>query len=144
MGIPTIRKDIRAEFKRSATAKLDKSARDAFGEVFKITIGNFAQAAARLKPSVDVWRRPRLRKFILVAVRQIAKEASRNASNGVITAAVLNQAAVKVMTRLHKGYCNLRIIKGRVEDSRHGHYSDYSPGRSNGEVCTSFLANQVI
>ena len=143
-GIARIRKDVRKEFNAAATAKLDKSARAAFGEIFKITIGGFAKTANKLNPPVDVWARPKLRRFILAGVRQIAKEASGKANNGVITKNVLNAAGVKVMGRLHKRFCQLRIVNGRVEDSRPGHFSDYSPGRSEGEVCTTFLATMTI
>jgi hypothetical protein len=142
--IAKIRRDVNYEFKANATAKLDKSARSALGEIFKITIGAFATRATRITPPVDVWQRPKLRSFILLAVRQIAKEASKNASNGVITKKVLNQAAAKIMTRLHNGFCTLKIKNGRLEDLRPGHYSDYSAGQSDGEVCTTFLEGRII
>ena len=143
-GIAKIRKDVRKEFKKATTAKLDKAAVAAFGEIFKITVGGFATTASKLKPPVNVWARPKFHRFVLAGVRRIAKEASKKANNGVITKHVLQTAAIKVMNRLHKKFCHFRIVNGRVEDERTGHFSDYSPGKSEGEVCTQFLGNTRI
>lgn len=142
MPIAAIRRDVRREFKRHATATLAPSARAAQAATFNTTVGRFAKQAARLKPPVDVWQLPKFRSFILGQTKKIATEASKGAKGGVISSVVFTKAAVKVMRKTQK-FCKLAIKKGKIQDLRAGHYSDYSPGDSNGEVCTDFLATKT-
>ena len=142
-GIGEIRKDVRQEFARYATGKLDKAARAVQSEVFDVTIGKFAKNAARQRRPIDVWAIPKFKSFILNETKKIAKEASKKERNGFISGKVLFAASVKVMKRTQK-FCRIALKKGKIADVRAGHFTTFAPGQSDGEVCSTFLASQVF
>ena len=141
-GIADIRRDVRSEFNKHIEPNaLDESGRIVFGEVFDLTVGLFAKKCARLKPPIHVWKNKKFKSFILGQTKKIAIEANRHATTGIISGAIFNRASLKVMRRTQT-FCKLAIKKGRIRDIRSGHVSQLGQNRSDGEVCSTYLATQ--
>jgi hypothetical protein len=127
----TIKKEVMAAFDAGLTMKLSAIAKKSRSSIFVLTVGQFADIAARLNPPTDVWKSAKFRKFIFGVVKEIAHDASKNTKSGQISGKTLNQSAVRIMSKYKK--CGASIKKGQV----------IFPDVRQGLVCSAFLDSQT-
>lgn len=109
----TIRAAVNAAFKQAANKPLSPAGKKAWNSVVKLTVLDFAKAAATSTTPDDVWANEKFKKFILSVAGNIGATASAKTKQGKISPKTVVSVSTSVMTKWKKK-CQIAIVNGKV------------------------------